>query len=1024
MAARARHYRHYEVALLRATTHRAGDTPHLWPDLPLDGEPVQAWCAWMAQAWDQGGRAREVIEMASSDLARQLQRVSHGHLPAPRQARKLLLSLVAYLLRWRERSTPYGLFAGIAPTLVAQRTTVHWSDTDSVCARPDADWLHAVIILLEAHAALLEQLPVTACNTAFIRDDNLVVPSPHGNGVAVGEFVPHEVEIRLTSAVTTAMKRAREPIVFADLVDVLTAHRPAHLRPQACALVAGLIAQGALLTILRPPMTATDPLGHLVTQLDAVGATHVPDIAALVEELRCIQHDLTAHNTRPTRAGRAAADGRMRALNVDVPHALALDVRLGAEVTIPPAVAESAEDAADTLMKLTPAPFGTLAWKRWHHRVLDRYGVGAVIPVRDLVQSDAGIGLPAGFRGSPLRTGTPWFTKRDATILDLVQRAALQDGGEIQLTDALLSRLAAEDFDRAALPSRIELGFRLHASSPAAVDRGRFDLVVTGVPSSSASLAGRFLHLLDAPDHDEMARTYLDAPTERSPAVVAQVSAPSRRRLSDNVGRTARVFKSLISLDEYRADAETLTVDDLAVHIEPARLSLVLRSTGEAVEPAVLHALEARNVTSPIARFLSEVSSARTAFYGAFDWGAASRLTYLPQVRRGRAVLSCARWLLNTSDVSGSTWERQFAAWRAKVRIPNRVALCESDYRLPLDLDDPLHQALLHSALHRAGQVELRETATESDLAWCGRAHDILMSFHRATPPTDHRVHTAQAAPAHRPGASRWLHAHVYLRPERYDAVLTRHLPRLLDADERVPHWFFDRYRNLVLPERDPHLGLYVPLERPEDFGAAAKRLAQWAADMTERGLLQHHSLEAYHPDTGRWGHGLALVAAEHLFATDSQAALAQLTLVERTSTAPEVVAAASLVDIASAYTGSLAAGMTWLLRLPHQPSASGVQTRDHVLELADPTSDFRALRILPGGDEVADRWAQRRHALLSYHDHLAGQRDPLSVLRSLLHKHYVRMLGAGPDHERAVLHLARAAAQLWAARPVTAKEE
>ncbi|MGR6919381.1 hypothetical protein ACU635_34525 [[Actinomadura] parvosata] len=49
--------------------------------------------------------------------------------------------------------------------------------------------------------------------------------------------------------------------------------------------------------------------------------------------------------------------------------------------------------------------------------------------------------------------------------------------------------------------------------------------------------------------------------------------------------------------------------------------------------------------------------------------------------------------------------------------------------------------------------------------------------------------------------------------------------------------------------------------------------------------------------------------------------------------------------------------------------------------------------------------------ALAAYHRTLAQQRDPATVLRTLLHDHHVRALGVNPEFEKITGRLARAAA-------------
>ena len=90
------------------------------------------------------------------------------------------------------------------------------------------------------------------------------------------------------------------------------------------------------------------------------------------------------------------------------------------------------------------------------------------------------------------------------------------------------------------------------------------------------------------------------------------------------------------------------------------------------------------------------------------------------------------------------------------------------------------------------------------------------------------------------------------------------------------------------------------------------------------------------------------------------------------------------------------------------------------VMRLADPRDDNAALRAVPGGDQVLTAWARRAVALAAYRDTLlpdAGDVSADSVLASLLHMHYIRVAGPGPEAEQACHRLARSAALRWCAR-------
>ena len=151
---------------------------------------------------------------------------------------------------------------------------------------------------------------------------------------------------------------------------------------------------------------------------------------------------------------------------------------------------------------------------------------------------------------------------------------------------------------------------------------------------------------------------------------------------------------------------------------------------------------------------------------------------------------------------------------------------------------------------------------------------------------------------------------------------------------------------------------------------------------------------------------------AEHVFAADTIAAIAQLRLAAHSSVSGQVLAAASMVQLAAGLATDPVSGYEKLLACLNKHTEPADRTlSDLARDLADPTGEYARLRELPGGDIVANVWQDRNTALRAYHASLLPQRDPMDVLRTLLHDHHVRAVGVDPEFERKTCHLARAAA-------------
>ncbi|WP_327250954.1 lantibiotic dehydratase [Streptomyces sp. NBC_01244] len=916
---------------------------------------------------------REALEAASPVLVAQTAAVLAADGPDGRDVRRLVHSTAAYLLRWQGRATPFGYFAGTAPARVGPDPQADWGTEHRVVLRPEADWLGAVGDQLVDRPEVLEGLLVVVNPAAVVRGGRVVAP---GRAPAEG-LAPLEVSVAATGPVRTVLDAAQVPAVFSDVAKSVAAAFPDADAASVQALLAQLVDSGVLLSSLDAVATDPEPVAVLRAVLGGPAVHHEPLLAPT---------EKSAGGVSPTWP----------------------DTVLTAQVTIPANVLSEAENAASALLRLSPYPFGAPTWRDYHQRFRKTYGHGAVVPVMDLV-ADSGLGLPSGYLGAAHPSPARNLSARDERFLALAQQAALDRAREVVLTEELLASLAVVGGADLVPPPCVELAFHLHADNAEAVRRGRFEVWAASAARPSSSMAGRFTDLLPEDDRDAWIAALAGPPGP----LPAQLLFPARRRRSGNVVRTPAATGNTIALGWPDRGPGNIPLAELAVTCDARHLYLIWSSTGQVVEPRVLHALEPAVMTPPLARFLAELAGARRTAWRLPDWGAASRLPYLPRLRHGRAVLAPARWLLAGTALPGpaaapTLWEKEFEQWRSRRDVPPCVLLVEGEMRLPLDLDVPLHRDLLRARLTRTGEVALREAPAPAD-GFMGRAHEFLTVLHAAEPaPVPRRWSTVAATAPEQPGLSRTVCAHLHGHPGRQDEILTEHLPRLLAGWNPAPLWWFTRHHDSSHPERDRPLTFTMHVDEG-GFGPAAARLGKWADGLRRQGMAARLDLAAYQSQDGRYGYGPARAAAEGVFAADSAAALAQITYATHTGIPAEALTAASLTDLATAFAPTPAEGWSWLsANLPRESGPVDAVLVRQTLALADPDTS----RHEAGARPLLAAWTARAAALTSYRWALDGQReDPLTVLRSLLHLHHVRALGGGPDREALTLRLARTAA-------------
>lgn len=992
-------YHALDAGMIRASVEPLAATLPSWPRRSADTAQLRAW---MEEVWANVSRA-EAITHAAPVLAQAVRKAIDGAAQAAR-VDSTARSLARYLLRMQHRATPFGLFAGPTTLRLGQSTRAQWGMEHRAFAGADAGWLREIITALERDQEVLRNLTVMADPTWTAQGSRITVPyQPGPDG-------PTSTILRRTQAAEQTLALARAPIRVRDLVDKVRAAYPDTPVSTVETMITKMVAHRVLLTNLPAPMTTMDALGHLVDQLERAGVG-IPATAQLRQIHRCLQ-DHDSSRTDEQAALRTRATELMSALNLAPVQPLVVNVRPDAEIVLPPLVAREAEHALKVMARITPYPNGSPAWSDYRARFLERYSMGTIVPLRDLTNPDTGLGLPVGYRGSVLPRPVLGTTPRDEHLLALAQDAALTDRREAVLTEEDIEALSVGEPTQ--VPAHVELCFSVLATSERALDDGQFLLSTVGLSLAAGTTTGRFLSMLPPDELNQQSTAYRALPTLTAGAVRAQVSAPPMKQQTFNVGRAPVVAPEVLAIGEYNP-AASLDLDDLGVVGDAGRLYLVSLSTGSVLELSVMNAVELSHATHPLVRFLCEVYRSHTAALIPFAWGAAARLPFLPEVRYGRTILSAACWRLRAQDLGdGKDWMDRFTNWRIQYGVPHTVYVGSNDQLLRLDLGVDAHRGLLRHELKRHSTVVLHEAPDESAFGWIGHAHEVVLPFAAdqkpAPAPTLRLDRVAKRRARRMPGGSDRAFLKLYGNAARAPEVLTKHLPRLLRENGIGHAAWFTRYAD---PE--PHLRLRLRLPDPEAFGVTAQKVAGWAADLIDDGLIQRVTWDTDQPETGRYGTGTVLDAAEAYFAADSAAALTQMLLDSADHQA--AAAAASFADIAVGLLGSRRVGLDWLTRTLLR--TDGQAPSRLVQALAVQLTGSNALNSALSDPEMVRTWQTRRRVLTQYREALeSSDTDPADVLPSLLHMHHNRVAGIDPAAEATCRRTARAAALSWIARP------
>ncbi|MFE9242014.1 lantibiotic dehydratase [Nocardiopsis sp. NPDC006938] len=1019
--------------MLRSPLMAFHPLPAIYPNASeRGGSEVQELTSWVRAAVSADAVLREAIEISSPPLARTLDQILEGVDPPPRKIRRVARSLVRYLLRMRSRSTPFGVLAGVGQATIGSDAFVRWGDEHQKIASVDLAWLSSWVRGYETRPDVLVHLQVVVNNLCRVRGHRLLL----ADGRTAEQGCAH-LSVRLTDPIRSVLEAARTPTPYRDVRSRLQEEHPDVPGAVIDSLLRQMTGAGLLLTRLHPVPGEPDPLTHVMSVLEGFpDGSLPPDVADDLHRIHRARQDLAVYGGLPVGSGLGvlrSARARLQVVHDTAnDHAVQVDLALDIGVKLPRLVAAEAEGAANVLTRLSAAHRAPML--DFHRRFVRRYGVSTLVPVKEVLDPERGVSPPAGYRhGTDTTRATPPAQNSRDRILSTLAQEATRAGAEVVLSEELVLALSGPG-PHDPPPTEAELCAHLLASSTEALTSGDFLLALTpafGSPTIGA-MTGRFSHLFHdgrcAQPQDTSASTQMPG----LPPLRARLEFPPRQSRNLNILRGRGATEHIIPLGTFSDpdDPRVLAPDDLFVSATSDRLFLYSLRHQREVTPVGYHALNYRSHAPQLARLLREIGLGGTRPWQPWLWGAAVHLPHLPRVRYRRTILAPARWrvpaALHTPQGNVDAWQDSFARWRDLWDVPDMVQLLaprvSRDRQLVLDLREESHRRLCREELGRHDEIVISEcpSAAPENTGWsAGHGNEVVfpLTLRERFAPRSHPASLRRYEPEleHLPGGS-WLSAQVSCSPELMDDVIVEHLPRLLES---LPgdDWFLVRY-----DDPHPHLRLRFR-DTPDSLNSVVlPRLRAWVAHLRDAYMVDRLDLTTYAPESGRYGSGSAMTAAEQVFITDSHAVLDQLRCLRsgRTNIPALVLAAANHVEIARSLLGD--DHRAWFEHLPKNPQHQVFRAHREIAFALASDSDGAGHLSAFGGERVMESWNLRRTALAKYRAQLDGFSgggqgpQPETVLTSLLHMHVNRLLGISPETEAASLAVARdvVRAQQW----------
>ncbi|MGW8958928.1 lantibiotic dehydratase [Paenibacillus sp. NPDC055715] len=968
----------------------------------------------------------------------------------PRKQRQVIKAFVRYVIRMITRPTPFGLFSGVTYGQFVEQSQLclQGPETFRKRARPDMEWLLKMVEFIESRHEVVRQLKVQSNTLIYRQGSRAKIPytTRHGS-MTKGE--DQSVSVRATQVFDFVMDVSSSPISYSDLVHCLQQKFKGADPETIERYVWELFEQEFLISEIIPPTTTTEPLNHILSVLKSV--TGIDEIKEKLTQISDVIHE---YNQLPIGWGENLLEQLRQSMNsmFDVKSSLQIDLSLeDRRITLPQSIRRDVERVAELLTRISH--YRNRALDEFSVEFLDKYGPYREVPLQELLDEDMGLGAPTGYNHPPSRRGqlqnilpTKSRAHYERLLFQWFVECIREGKNEVVLTDAMIDEIVkGQDQEGWIASPSMELIVQFAAANQTAVDRGEYTLILGPNQGSDGAgkTFGRFMDLLGEPFADMFSIIQSEEQQLQPEKLLAEISyLPSAGRMANVVlTKHSRPYEIAIGTNHALPEERQIHVSDLVVGMKDDRFYLRSLSRNREVVVKAGHMLNPE-VTPNIYRFLLEVSQSGYRQWSPMDWGVAVKSPFTPRIRYEHMILHPATWRIANDQIASQSKdigliEESVRQFQRKWNVPRYVYMTETDNRILLDMDHPLHIEQICRDIQSKGKVTLIEHIGKVEETPVSRSDGHLsaefvfplvrnqaVDTHRfgeeiaATLNVDRKKLSqgfVEVTRVHLPGGS-WFYGKLYGMNTRQDEFIGKYWDEFVQKYQQsgaILQGYFIRYA-------DPDKHLRVRFELSKDCKAEMflSTFHEWTEMLVGEGLVSRVVIDTYEPELERYG-GIELMAwAERVFSSDSEvtARLIRVIRFNQTSLPQEIIATLSVINLLHQFGYCLEDAYLLLNRHFDVKEYLKDFRKERKFFLQWMTSDQEIPNSIQSSrDSIESIFKLRKEAVVQYNQ-LLNEREEKGettntkedIVYSVIHMHINRLLGIDRDRERKVMIMAR----------------
>ncbi|MFT6879148.1 MAG: thiopeptide-type bacteriocin biosynthesis protein [Arcticibacterium sp.] len=774
--------------------------------------------------------------------------------------KKVIFALAKYILRGRTRSTPFGLFS--------ETGILKWgTDTDVEKNKLSARKTRIAYASLQELATIIfsaseYQLKVKYFPNATIYElpeEIRYVEERSEEGKSNFQIC----SVEKNDFILKALFKARKGILLNSLVDFLT-QEDIDLE-EARSFILSLIDSQLLVSVLKLPITGTDPLDYLIKKT-TIHSDYYPKLLNAKKALNVLDNQ---------------AQNKIKAYE-DLEAKLTSEENISFYVnkfsnynkgTVSKNVQKDILEAVAFINQMTLSTSKD-SLDKFKAKFERRFGNDEV-PLLLAMDTEIGIGYEGDFDAgnSPLIDGISFSNQKEENsdeswtenekILAETIKEAKKTFNPIKLEELKLH----QGLDKLNLSSSTSVLFRMMTKDT---------IYLEGITSSSAVNINNRL-ASDFEPIEKLIKQTLREEVKNNPDVIfAEIVHLPEPNLGDILARKI-THKYQIPILSNSLEKISIPLEDLIIRLYENRIILKSISKNKIVIPRLSNSHNFKIATLPVYLFLSDLQFQDVSKKIRFDWGSLKKdCTFLPRVYYKKIIVSLATWQLNAAHISGLKSLAAFSAIKKELKFPRYVDLIEGDNELFIDTENPFLIELFLDHIEGQREVTLKEFILEKDapirdykgdvlsnqlVASLIRTNPIFKSISERKKITKSRKNTIV------PLKENWQYLKLYCGNTAVDTILLNFLEPFIEtctSQELIDEWFFIRYK-----DPDFHIRIRFLLGTTQHLIGFWAKLNDIIKILHSKQLIWKTEVGHYQPESQRYK-ALDTGLAEHIFRVDS----------------------------------------------------------------------------------------------------------------------------------------------------------